>query len=221
MMKSKSSINTVSIVSYIIVFMLLSLSSFANAQSLEEALRAAQEGDLATLQRLLDRGNSPDTTDAAGNSLLMVASRQGHRDVVAFLLSRKASVAHASKVGDTALKMASLKGKLEVARLLVENGAEINPAGWTPLHYAAFEGHPEVVKFLLEKGANKNAVAPNEFTALMLAVRGDHTEVARVLLFADPEVNFRSVAGDSALKIANQRGYGPLAELLRRAGAVE
>ena len=215
------SLSKIKYVGYLIVFMLLLLPLAASPQSLEESLRAAQEGDVSTVRRLLERGNSPDTSDEFGNTLLIIASRQGYRELAVFLIGRKATVTHKNRFGDTALSMASLKGRLDVARLLLESGAEINPPGWTPLHYAAFEGHAEVVKLLLERGADKDAVAPNEYSALMLAARGHHLEAARAILHADPEVNFRSGIGESALKIATQKNFVPLIELLKRAGAVE
>ena len=194
----------------------------AHAQALEDSLRAASEGDLATLQRLVERGTSPDTTDQEGNSLLMFAARAGHVTVVDFLLARKVSVNARSRYGDTAILAASLKGHVEVVKMLLGAGAELNPPGWTPLHYAAFEGRTAMVKFLLEKGAGKNAIAPNEFTPLMLAVRNGHEEAARVLLYADPEVNYKTPnAGDTALKLAVQKGLAPIVELLKRAGATE
>jgi ankyrin repeat protein len=207
--------------SYLLVIAGLSLSAAVQAQALEDSLRAALEGDLVTLQKLLDRGTSPDTSDADGNTLLMMAARGGHLNAAEFLVSRKASVNKQSAVGDTALMAASLKGQLPVVRFLLENGAILNPPNWTPLHYAAFEGRTAVVRFLLEKGANKDAVAPNEYTALMLAVRGSHEETARMILYADPDVRHKTGTGDTALKLAVQKGYGPLVDLLKRAGATE
>ena len=57
----------------------------------------------------------------------------------------------------------------QLAAFLLEQGAELNPDGWAPLHYAAFEGRAQMITFLIGKGARKDAPAPNEFTALMLA----------------------------------------------------
>jgi ankyrin repeat protein len=203
------------------VFACLLIYGSANAQSLEDSLRAALAGDLVALQKLLDRGTSPDTTDADGNTLLMLAARSGHLKTVEFLVERKASLSQKSRVGDTALMAASLKGEIPIAEFLLGRGAELNPAGWTPLHYAAFENRGTMISFLLAKGANKDAVAPNEFTALMLAVRGGHEDAARALLYGDPDVNYKTRSGETALKLATQKGYAPMVDLLKRAGAKE
>lgn len=206
---------------YLAVLVAFGAYGVAQAQALEDSLRAALDGDLVTLQKLIERGNSPDTSDADGNTLLMLAARSGHLKLVEYLVAQKATVNRKSRVGDTALMAAALKGEIPVARFLIEKGGILNPEGWTPLHYAAFEGRTAMVKFLIELGADKNAIAPNDYTALMLAVRGAHEETARVILYADPNVTHRTGSGDTALKLATIKGYQPIIDLLKRAGAVE
>jgi len=201
----------------------LGLTNVALAQptSLDQALRAALEGDAATLRSLLDRGAEADSTDAEGNTLLMLAARGGHLPAMELLLERKASLGRRNSFGDNAVLVAAANGSPVPLSLLIAKGAEINPEGWTPLHYAAFTGKEAAVKLLLERGANKDAVAPNGYTPLMLSARGGHVEAARVLLFEDPDVNYRTETGDTALKISLQREMREIAALLRRAGAVE
>lgn len=190
-------------------------------QSFELLLKAVNQGDIQTAGALLNQGLDPNTADTDGNTILMIAAGLGHRDLVAFLIGRKASVTRRSPHGDTALMFASLKGHLAVAKLLVENGAEISHGGWAPLHYAVFEGRPEVVKYLVEKGADKNALAPNGYTALMLAARNGQLEAARALLYEDVDLSVRGPKGETALGIAKERKNEELENLLRRAGAVD
>ena len=66
--------------------------------------------------------------------------------------------------GFTALMMASQAGHVEIVRLLLNKGADvdarINEDGLTALIIASRFGHPDVVKLLLDKGVNtkdKNA----------------------------------------------------------------
>ena len=192
------------------------------AQSFENLLQAVDKGDVKIVGGFLDQGLDPNTADTNGITILMIASRLGHRNLAEFLMSRKASVTRRSPHGDTALMFASLKGHLDIVKLLLDNGAEVSPpSGWAPLHYAAFEGRTDVVTYLLEKRADKNALAPNGFTALMLAVRGGHTEAARALLYADVYLGIRGPNGESALGIAKERKNAELEALLRRAGAVD
>jgi hypothetical protein len=190
-------------------------------QSFELLLKAANEGDVQTVGTLLNQGLDANTADTDGNTILMIAARLGHRDLVSFLIGHKASVRRRSPHGDTALMFASLKGHLEIAELLVRNGAEISHGGWTPLHYAAFEGGPGVVSYLIGKGADKNGLAPNGYTPLMLAARSGQLEAARALLYEDVDLNVRGPNGETALRIAQERKNPELESLLRRAGAVD
>lgn len=204
-----------------IVYWTLLISTPVHSQSLEDILQAVEAGQTRTVAGLLDKGLDANTTDKAGYSLLMLASRFGHREMVAMLIARKADVRRRSAVGDTALMMASLRGDLDTMKLLLEAGAEVKHEGWTPLHYAAFEGAAPAVRYLLEKGADKDAVAPNGYTPLMIAARNGKADAAKAILYEDPDVNFRTSTGETALKIARDRGMQELVELLRRAGGVE
>ena len=207
------------IVVYIFVFIVVLFPYLVFGQSFEQAMKAVEAGGTAELKTLLDRGLDVNTTDQDGNTLLMLAGRDGQRELAALLLSRKADVARRNRYGDTAATMASLKGDLSVVMALVEAGADLKSSGWNALHYAAFGGSGDVVKYLIGKGADKNAVAPNGFTPLMLAVREGKFDAAKALLFEDADTKFMNQAGETALLIAEKRQMKEMVELLRRAGA--
>ena len=205
----------------IAVALLLAVSGAAGAASYDEFLKAVNDGDVKTVGAFLGQGLDPNTADKDGNTVLMIASRLGHAELVAYLIDHKASVTKRSPHGDTALMFACLGGHLEVAKILVIGGAPIAQSGWAPLHYAAFDGHPAVIKFLLEKGADKNGLGPNGYTPLMLAARGGFTEAARVLLYADADLSIKGPKGETAMAIAREKKNDELASLLKRAGAVD
>lgn len=56
-----------------------------------------------------------------------------------------------------------------------------NSEGATPLHWAAFKGHVDVAKVLLKKGANVNAVTKKGSTPLRLATTHKQQEMIRFL----------------------------------------
>lgn len=197
------------------------LSRAAVGQSYEAFLRAVEAGDARQVSELLAKGMDPNTSDQGGHTALMIASRLGHESLVALLVERRADIGRRSPQGDSALMMASLKGHLGVARILVERGAPVKQDGWAPVHYAAFEGRDQLVRFLLDKGADKDALAPNGYTALMLAARNGHTDAARVLLQDDADFRIQSPDGATALRLAQARKDKTLVELLKRAGAVQ
>ena len=86
--------------------------------------------------------------------------------------------------GSTPLHSAALKGRKEVAELLVSEGADVNTKninGWTPLHYAAVVDHKEIVELLLASGADVNAKTDAGETPLDNAIKYKRTETADLL----------------------------------------
>ncbi|KFY68180.1 hypothetical protein V496_01247 [Pseudogymnoascus sp. VKM F-4515 (FW-2607)] len=80
----------------------------------------------------------------------------------------------------------SPKLKIEIIKLLLENGAEVNEVMgnecWTPLHAATAEGDIEVVRFLLENGARIDAEDGRCRTPLTIAIGLGYVAVVDLLL---------------------------------------
>jgi ankyrin repeat protein len=93
--------------------------------------------------------------------------------------------------------------------------------GYTALHFAAFFGKAEVARILLEAGAEVNAVADNEMRVQPLhsAAAGRHLEVCRLLLAAGADVNARQAGGYTPLHAAARNGDPELVELFLSAQA--
>ena len=76
--------------------------------------------------------------------------------------------------GYSALHLAARIGFVEVAKLLLDNGANINivslATGGTPLHTAAGTKNIDMAKYLIERGAKKEIQDKMGFTPLMHAV---------------------------------------------------
>jgi ankyrin repeat protein len=63
--------------------------------------------------------------------------------------------------GDNALHCVCVWGELESAKLLVENGINLEQkgeGGYTPLKVASMYGHKDIVDYLLESGADKTSL---------------------------------------------------------------
>lgn len=74
---------------------------------------------------------------------------------------------------------------MEVARLLLDSGAQVNmPADSfeSPLTLAACGGHVELAALLIERGANLEEVNDEGYTPLMEAAREGHEEMVALLL---------------------------------------
>jgi hypothetical protein len=88
---------------------------------------------------------------------------------------------------------------------------------------AAHEGRVELVRLLIDEGANLNVTAKYNLSALMLAIIAGHTEVAWLLIAAGADLNIRSTWGfgeQTALSLAEYGGHREIADLIRQKGAI-
>lgn len=215
------SLNNKLLRSIAVVFLLGIQAAAAFAGVYDDLLKAIEDNNTEEVTSILKRGMDVNTVDKSGNSLLTLAVQKENIVLVRFLLDHRARVRVRNQYGDTPLMLASLRGNLEIAKLLAAAGAEINHPGWTPLIYAAFEGHAKVVDFLIKQGAQVNALAPNQATALMLAARNGHAEAVKLLLDANANTNIATPDGATAIKWAKESGHTKVVELLKKAGANE
>ena len=84
----------------------------------------------------------------------------------------------------TPLFLAARGGRLDVAKMLVERGAQINPSShkeYAPLAAAASWGHLEMTKWLLEKGARTDIRNHLGMTPLRWAEHRKATAIAKLL----------------------------------------
>ena len=110
--------------------------------------RAAQQGNVDVLRRLIDEGVEPDTVDEDGNTALMVLAREGRADGVGLLLSAGAEVEMMNVSGASALMLAAANGHLEVVKLLAAGPPThyrplLPPSPATPAQGALGAFHPE------------------------------------------------------------------------------
>ena len=91
---------------------------------------AAREGNTELLRGYLNAGAPATLTNAAGDSLLMLAAYHGHEEAVQLILHHGADVNAANDRGQTPLAGAVFKGYTGVARVLLDAGAD--PDAGTP-----------------------------------------------------------------------------------------
>lgn len=108
----------------------------------------ARSGDVTRLAERLDAGAPMDSTDDAGDSLLMVAAAQGHAETVALLLARGADHSCANDRGQTALSLAVFRQSAETVRLLLTGGADPDAGGPSARATALYFGLPQMTALL-------------------------------------------------------------------------
>jgi ankyrin repeat protein len=155
------------------------------------------------------------------NEFLIIASRYGHKDIVAFLLEKGIDVNQQNEDGSTALIEGSRDAYKEIVQLLLQDkNLEINHRdeyGHTALTWASMNGHVEIVKALLQdKNIHINQQDEVGSTALMYASERGHKEIVQMLLQdKNIEINQQSKYGYTAFMWASGNGHKEIAQFLK------
>ncbi|MEO5342465.1 MAG: ankyrin repeat domain-containing protein [Gammaproteobacteria bacterium SHHR-1] len=146
---------------------------------------AAEAGDIARLEQLLESSADPDVRDSCQWTPLMKAAHNGHLQVVERLLLLDAEVDLADKGGYTALLLAASNNHVEILQRLHAAGANLDHQeqtnGWSALIWAANMGHRASVERLLALGANPALRDLKGLSARDWAERKGHAEVLPLL----------------------------------------
>ena len=186
---------------------------------------ACNNGSPAMVSRLLKAGANPN--HGTRETPVMLAAQTGNVEVMKLLLAHGGNAnAREPGRGQTALMWAVAERHPEVAKVLVENGADVRartvpvkPAGggrggfgmggggsgangFTPLLFATRVGDLASVKLLVGAGADVNDAAADGLSALTLATLRAHVDIAKFLLEKGADPNAAG-AGYTALHWAS------------------
>ena len=201
------------------LFHLTAPSPGAPANSCAALTRAAHDGDLGEVRRLLANGVPVNGADAFGRTALHEAALWGHDEVLARLL-RAGADAHAQDVaGRNPLDDALRSGHGRSARLLQEAGAGRGLADPTLMLKAAAEGNEGLLKLVLAEGHDVNWRDANGRTALAAAAARGQFTTLQLLLAAGASAQQVDDGGRSALMLAAADGHNGALQLLLAANA--
>jgi ankyrin repeat protein len=127
-----------------------------------------------------------------GGTPLMLASKNGFKDIVNLLLIYKVNVNQTDCNGCTALYFATENGHIDVVNMLLD--AQANPDiqyddietpslhGQAPLHIAARFGYIDITKALLDHGAKVDIEDHQQQTAALIAVTCNNSQILQLLV---------------------------------------
>ncbi|CAG0896266.1 unnamed protein product [Cyprideis torosa] len=154
---------------------------------------AVSHGNFDVVSILLDsKVVNTSAQNKAGYTCVMLVSLTGLRSdsdrlVVKRLFSLGDVNVKATGHGQTALMLAVAHGRLDMVKLLVEAGADVNiqdADGSTALMCAAEQGHLDIVKYLLKiPDCDPTLVDNDGSSALQIAMDADHKDIG-VLIYA-------------------------------------
>ncbi|VDM41616.1 unnamed protein product [Toxocara canis] len=186
---------------------------------------AALKGRFKICKLLILNGADPQRKGRDGKTPVDVV-KEGAEDV-ADLLRGEVAILKAAKKGDvekmrkiltpmtincrdtagrnsTPLHLACGYNNIEVARLLLENGAEVNAqdkGGLIPLHNASSYGHLEIAALLIEHGALVDQPDKWGFTPLHEAAQKGRTQICSLLLSHGANVYAETHEGQLAINL--------------------
>ncbi|KAJ8645324.1 hypothetical protein MRB53_007072 [Persea americana] len=157
--------------------------------------KAAREGDIKLLTRILEVNGPPDLTRCLTpqkNTALHIAVTFGHEKIVMKMIKRQPSlISQPNSNGDTPLHMAARAGNLTLTKLLTPTLEEGDSWGWVGV----------------EASRKQNF---DGYTALREALRTRHEQVALHLLRFDMQsrevAQYVTEAGESLLYLASEAG---------------
>jgi ankyrin repeat protein len=173
------------------------------------------------------------------------ASAQQMEQVKKFL-DQQITEQYRKKFGNmTYIHAAAIDGNVEIAQLLVTNGANVNKRivfsnGLQAIHLAALYGHTDFIKWLASNGADIKATAAgttrfsgdklfhkktgmpqtnNGMQAIHFASSTGHLEVVKLLVESGVEVATQDKSGNQAIHFASCGGHQAIIEWLVSHGA--
>jgi ankyrin repeat protein len=156
---------------------------------------------------------------------IFAAAALGNRDVVDTLLARWDGYANlVARDGFTPLQLACYFGHEEVARSLVDHGADVNAVAANdqriqPLHAAAARGGAALVRLLLAHGADPNGRQQGEHVPLHAAAANGDAAMVAALLQHGADATAQNADGATPLDLARDAGHDAVLILLQQHAA--
>ena len=200
---------------------------------------AAIEGRLKDLKDLLDHLPQQEVSrllldkETNGNgslldkyklfTLLGLSCWNGRKEVVEYIVDKcPASVEQTGTVtiygkrveGATPLWFATVQGHLDIVKMLVKRGANVNSktnTNSTALQAACYHGHYEIVKYLVESDLIEMGTDDNK--CIHFCAENGRLDIIKLLLILGARID-EEIDGMTPVKIASLKGHGHIVEYL-------
>jgi len=165
-------------------------------QGLTPLMMAAKSGHVEAVRILLEMGSDINAIfETDRNTALTLACYYGKQEVVQILLEKKANVEQRTKQGFTPLQVSASLGYAEVARVLIDYGADVNSSTTktrnSALTFASVKGLLQLVEMLLKYGALVDVKNKKGNSALWFAAFGGHLQIVELLYNAKANIDLK------------------------------
>ena len=180
-----------------------------------ELISAVKTGDLESVKKLLKEEININQVNNSGASAAIIAAEKNHFEILKHLGDAGADLNITTKMGDGSTRAAEV-GNIEMIEYLVNKGVHV---GSLALIVAARSGNLDVTKLLVEAGANIDFQQRWGHTALMTAAKNGHLDVVKFLMERGTNLFLKDKNGDTAIIIATENDHAEIATMLKQAGA--
>jgi ankyrin repeat protein len=152
------------------------------------------------------------------------AAGTGDTSIVKDEIEKNPSLINSFSVdGFTPLGLSCFFQHAEVARYLIEKGADVNiPSNNSfkvaPIHSACAVSDFELVTLLIKNGADVNAKQQADITPLHAAAHNGQNALAELLINAGADVNAKTVDGKTPVMMAEEKSFTETAALIKSRG---
>lgn len=199
-----------------------SASSSQNDSTTNQLMIACQNGDLKTVEQLLENGADIHAKNSDGWTALDYAIWQNQDIVTQYLLSKGALIDATTNDNFTPLMLACRFSSPKIVQLLLQNKANVhakNQDEWTALHFAAKQNQDAIIKLLLEAGALIDVTETGGCTPLMIACQHGSLKAVQQLLKNGANIHAKDSHGYTTLHWATQENQAATVKLLFNTGA--
>ncbi|KAI5463662.1 ankyrin repeat-containing domain protein [Mariannaea sp. PMI_226] len=183
--------------------------------------QAALRGDVQQMSGFLAQGANINGRNGEGNTPLGCAILANKEDAVQFLLAAGADKTFSlNKLPP--LFLAASVGSIEVAQLLISQGADVHQKGWTGQPYfvdVVESGNMRGIKLLLANGASAHTKNLSGRPVIALAVKKNNMELTKMLLQHGADAGSSDINGNSVLVLAASNDNIEMVRLLLSYGA--
>lgn len=161
-------------------------------------------------------------TTIASAETIVEAAKNGDLHTVKTILAKDPSKLNATDDSKyTALHWACMRAHWDVAKFLIEKGADLNVAGGdggTQINWAVHHDNVEIIKLMVEKGAKLNIRNQWGMTELHTAIWRGCIHVVEYLLDHGSDPTIKTNEGWTAMHYAYRSGHDNVIEMLGKKG---
>jgi len=174
---------------------------------------ASYKGLISIVKKLVNNGAKVDAKSKSGFHAAQAAAREGHLDILKFLIQEEPQVVDLKgSYGTTPLIEVAFHGHLNIVKFLlshqeVDIDSQDNYGG-SSLMAASLYNHTEVVEFLVQEGANIELKNKRGSHAAYFAAQKGNVKVLKFLVQNAPDVvDMKGSNGRTPLGIAAEKGH--------------